>query len=1559
MSDAKTIGFVVNCEVPGNRVTISSDNLDTVRIPFNVTRQEDGPARVEAHIIPLGGPVSELSGQPLPPERWGGWLSLEGDQEQGFDDAGFRNYTVLVNLPPDGMFPLGAYQFKLRVLGVDDPDERFAESDVVTIQITGKEPSPNTYVVSILAVLLVVVALIVAGAMFFLSQATLSVDLVAPKSVQTGQVATYMLHITNPRSITVTNVVMQYKPPYSFWGGTANVPGAAYRQCDTAQDKIWCDLGSLAAGETVSVTLRVIPDPNIKPLTNTNVISVTCNELKPSPAQPNVEQTTVEAGQGISMVMVPSVGLAYVDEPLTVDLMVWDNAISPATSITVPGVLATPPLSYTLVYRLPQGMRYAQDPPVQGKNCSRPTYFEIECPLMPLADRGGKIDRQTISIELIPTHLTDTAPLHMARLVDSAGNVTEARLAVPVAETSLFFDGVDDYAELGYTGLPDTFTLEFWVHPYSTDDGQNFVGVHDKMGRNLLLVGYYEGGLHVNLRDSHTTVPGLQSTDRQHLAVVVENSHTPRPTLTIYKDGQVLTKTQVSPPADASPATAETLNWVLGQDWDGGQFGPVTSDFFHGRLSDIRLWEEVRSDIDGNIQKDMNLRLSADDIKKETGLIGYWPLVPEPNPDTPALIDRVSLYRPDTGENQAGRRLGASWTASPLQLGGALEFNGVKDVAGGSGLALPAHELAAGEPYAVTFAAWMYVTGDPSQEQWIVGQAVGQPGETTGAPAPETPVAPALVEVDITSSAVISAQAELVQALQASRAVTMTVEEALAARQQARNDLKGALPRLAPVNTADVTLTKLNAVITAETNFSAALMQTTDFTATKSLSATLEARSAELVQAQHDLDQVLLQLEPELQRWLDVVLRGPVPDISPPLPPNLQYNLYEALLALGELKQAEADLKAARRAEADIRDAQAKLAAAEIEADRARQEAQETEAAQARVMARERDVQAARQALGEAPPGDVPAAGARLADAQAALAAAQGAYLAELSALMADIQKREDILADLSRRLPEAATSGLSAGLDAARQQSVERWIGPFLDFVLGTRTPQKSAQEMIYQAALMAARQKLKSPADFEVDQAQAELDAALEKRDLLRNAREDRVELRQQIIDNIKAYLDSLDKEVNAARQKLAEAKQKQQGQAKGPDLSAEMGEALSRAVAQAVTNQLVRALQRTDIETLIANQSQRDQLETTVKAEIDVAVNDALRRPRVRLYAWSSFLRSMLAGDPATPARKTAQSALERLGQTLIALLSYTRAEGVGPGVDLGALVEQAAAAVETDTLDRLTQDYRDALTQAKRALDTLILVETGASRLPVATATPAQEPAPTPEPTAAPTQALTGTLIPPPAPTPEAASTPTPTPAPAQLSGANLWGGLVVDRRGYVGVVARQEAAINDSWVELPDRRPIPTNRWVHYAGVITYTAGLTPEVKLYRDGADVKNPHLVTPSVDLRLSGCATGVYVGGLCPAGDKYFFMGRLDDIRIWERALTPEEVTQWMTRPDEAFDEVAYWPLNDGPGRREPSPACGPDQSCDRSKNKQYHLFIAGPRWVDADFGGLQRRE
>jgi hypothetical protein len=80
---------------------------------------------------------------------------------------------------------------------------------------------------------------------------------------------------------------------------------------------------------------------------------------------------------------------------------------------------------------------------------------------------------------------------------------------------------------------------------------------------------------------------------------------------------------------------------------------------------------------------------------------------------------------------------------------------------------------------------------------------------------------------------------------------------------------------------------------------------------------------------------------------------------------------------------------------------------------------------------------------------------------------------------------------------------------------------------------------------------------------------------------------------------------------------------------------------------------------------------------------------------------------------------------------------------------------------------------------------------------------------------------------------------------------------------------------------------PLDKWFHLAGVFDANAG---EDRIYVNG-ELKNsnprPEKIVPDGDLP-------VYIG--CVTPDQYFFKGALDDLAIYNRALTQEEIFQDM---------------------------------------------------------------
>ncbi|MBM4396903.1 MAG: metallophosphoesterase, partial [Deltaproteobacteria bacterium] len=116
----------------------------------------------------------------------------------------------------------------------------------------------------------------------------------------------------------------------------------------------------------------------------------------------------------------------------------------------------------------------------------------------------------------------------------------------------------------------------------------------------------------------------------------------------------------------------------------------------------------------------------------------------------------------------------------------------------------------------------------------------------------------------------------------------------------------------------------------------------------------------------------------------------------------------------------------------------------------------------------------------------------------------------------------------------------------------------------------------------------------------------------------------------------------------------------------------------------------------------------------------------------------------------------------------------------------------------------------------------------------------------------------------------------------------------------------------------DATPIPfgVGTWHHFAAVVDRTAG-AQRLRVFLDGvlADEKVASIwgswPIRSVDSTLIGATRA-------PWGDPtYFFDGRLDEVRVWDRALGAEEIAAGMRAPiASAPGLVARWSMDEGAG-------------------------------------------
>ena len=198
----------------------------------------------------------------------------------------------------------------------------------------------------------------------------------------------------------------------------------------------------------------------------------------------------------------------------------------------------------------------------------------------------------------------------------------------------LQFDGVNDGVDVGVpawsysTQFRTTMTVECWFKTSDTSSQKGsatFVARHNSGGQastaQFLLSMTSNGS--IRFATTNTSGTSLQSDSSLsyndtlwHHAAGTYNSSTG--TLSLYIDGLL-----VHTITDASYGLLSnntTLRLTFGSDDSGIPSNTQTDRQFRGSLSDIRVWNVVRSDSD--ISANYNQRL----IGTETGLVGYWKL---------------------------------------------------------------------------------------------------------------------------------------------------------------------------------------------------------------------------------------------------------------------------------------------------------------------------------------------------------------------------------------------------------------------------------------------------------------------------------------------------------------------------------------------------------------------------------------------------------------------------------------------------------------------------------------------------------------------------------------------------------------------------------------------------------------------------------------------------------------------------------------------------------------------------------------------------------------------
>lgn len=136
-----TTTSVFSITTPSTSVELEPNRVGEV--PFTVTNVGDQKLRARARVTPSPG---------APPQ----WFSVEGDAEQSFDSGAARQFTVRVE-PPLGA-AAGSYSFRLDAIGIEHPDDDYAEGPTCQVSVPGSKPprvtTPRGYLTTLVGALI-------------------------------------------------------------------------------------------------------------------------------------------------------------------------------------------------------------------------------------------------------------------------------------------------------------------------------------------------------------------------------------------------------------------------------------------------------------------------------------------------------------------------------------------------------------------------------------------------------------------------------------------------------------------------------------------------------------------------------------------------------------------------------------------------------------------------------------------------------------------------------------------------------------------------------------------------------------------------------------------------------------------------------------------------------------------------------------------------------------------------------------------------------------------------------------------------------------------------------------------------------------------------------------------------------------------------------------------------------------------------------------------------------------------------------------------------------------
>ena len=131
--------------------------------------------------------------------------------------------------------------------------------------------------------------------------------------------------------------------------------------------------------------------------------------------------------------------------------------------------------------------------------------------------------------------------------------------------------------------------------------------------------------------------------------------------------------------------------------------------------------------------------------------------------------------------------------------------------------------------------------------------------------------------------------------------------------------------------------------------------------------------------------------------------------------------------------------------------------------------------------------------------------------------------------------------------------------------------------------------------------------------------------------------------------------------------------------------------------------------------------------------------------------------------------------------------------------------------------------------------------------------------------------------------------------------------------------------------------VPYNKWVHVAFVLDNGTGY-----MYVDGIQIATANLST--VNTPVSGTYYNLRLGYRVPGGSNLNFSGKMDEVRIWNEALSVQEIRSWMCKEvnnshPKYSNLQGYWKMDTLSGT----------MVKDYSVNSRNGTMMNGPVWVN----------